>query len=132
MTEPYAQMKSELTITPDEIDSGEYEPEHVEAFQSMAKQAVATEADAVSAFSEALVDQNPEFLEVMEQTGRTPEEFSCPQLVTRRFRVGEGKWIVSGNGSEALAVQPLAAWKAASLPAGRSRTIQAPVSRGSA
>ena len=85
MTEPYAQMKSELTITPDEIDSGEYEPEHVEAFQSMAKQAVATEADAVSAFSEALVDQNPEFLEVMEQTGRTPEEFLALNLLLVDF-----------------------------------------------
>ena len=85
MTEPYTQLKSELTITPDEIDSGEYEPEHVEAFQSMAKQAVASEADAVSAFSEALVDQNPEFLEVMEQTGRTPEEFFALNLLLVDF-----------------------------------------------
>ena len=75
LREPYQASKSELSISADEIDSGEYEPEHVEAFLSMAKQTILTEVDAVSAYSEALVDQNPEFLEVLERTNRSPEEF---------------------------------------------------------
>ena len=85
LRESYQASKSALAISADETDSGEYKPEHVEAFLSMAKQTIQSEAEALSAYSEALIDQNPEFLEVLEQTNRTPEEFFALNLLLVDF-----------------------------------------------
>ena len=85
LAEPFEAAKAELSISAEEIDSGEYEPEHVEAFLALAKREIDEGVEATSKYVEALVDQNPEFLDVIERTGRPAEEFLALSLLLKGF-----------------------------------------------
>ena len=81
---PYDQARSDLDISPDEIDSGEYSAAHVEGLVAAARVGAAS-GEAVTGFVDALVDQNPEFLFVQELTQSQPEDLLALSLLLKDF-----------------------------------------------
>jgi len=73
VSDAYEAATATVELSPDERDSGEYAPEHVQALL-VAGAEVAEGSDACGPFCEALVAQNPEFLVLAEWLETTSEE----------------------------------------------------------
>jgi hypothetical protein len=80
LTDAFEAAKGDLDLSPDEVDSGEYEPEHVEALLAAAREAV-TGSAAVTEYRDALVDQNPEFMNLVEWSNAPVEDLLALGLI---------------------------------------------------
>ena len=85
LTAPFEDAKAELSFSAEELDSGQYEPEHVEALLALAPRVIDEDAGTTSEYVDALIGQNPEFLDLLEWTGRPAEEFLALSLLLKDF-----------------------------------------------
>ena len=84
MAEPFEEAKAELNLSPEEVDSGEYLPENVEFLLTAARDAT-RDRPTTGAYLEALVDQNPEFMDLLEWTQTSVEDLLSLSLLLREF-----------------------------------------------
>lgn len=97
---PYETAKQEMDLSSEEMDSGEYEGEHVEALIGAAKEATNPDSAAIAAYVEALIDQNPEFLDLQEWTDSSPEDLLSLSLLLKDYVSSAVNGLFQGPGKQ--------------------------------
>ena len=96
----YAEARTAIGATPQEVDSGQYTQEHVEALIATSRRVVDEHAEVSGVYLDLLVDQNPEILDIVTWLDTPVEELLALELLLRDAVVDRVNALFQGTGTE--------------------------------
>ena len=92
--ETFAALRGELEISPPELQSGDYRPENTDGLVRAAREAARQDS---ATYMHTLVDQNPEFLDLVEQTQVPAEELFALGLLLSDTIIERVTWTLRAS-----------------------------------